>query len=466
MSSSAGTGIVILARAGALREAWIQACGRSHGAALHVLPDQTGDAWINAAVSALLHLDRPGTRTLVAVVPRDCAGVASARLLLLAGAGDVVREDDPDPAGTLAAVVERLAVRTDRAHALERAGLLGRTPSMRRVRIRLAEALEDTDLPVLLLGETGTGKWLAAHALHRADAQRQAHPFHALDCGAVSEGLFGSELFGHVRGAFTGAQDNRSGAIASAGAGTLLLDEIGELPPTLQAAFLAALQDRRFRPVGSDRAEPIRCRIVAATNRDLPAMVRDKQFRPDLFFRLDGLRVTLPPLRDRRADLPDLFAAMLTRHAPAGWRTAQTDPEVLEFLGDHPLPGNVRQLETIARQAIRAAGPAARVRVSHLPLELEPFEREVLTPVPPDIREMVAQGMRLSSILAACTRNAVTAALQLSELRLGVGRRTEVIRTAASMLGVSERTLYYRLRDAGEPVQAIDPRPGVHPADR
>lgn len=225
--------------------------------------------------------------------------------------------------------------------------LIGASVPMRAVYAML-ERLQTTDTTVLLLGETGTGKDVAARALHEA-SRRSASPFHAVDCGAIPEHLFESELFGHVRGSFTGAVSHRAGAFEAAHGGTLFLDEIGELPLPMQAKLLRALETRSVRRVGSNVAIPYDVRIVAATNVNLAEMVNRGTFREDLYYRLAVVEVPLPPLRERRGDvalLARLFHEQLTGSA-ANW-----DPAIVARFESRAWPGNVRELRNAVERAI------------------------------------------------------------------------------------------------------------------
>ncbi len=237
--------------------------------------------------------------------------------------------------------------------------LLGRSPALRRALAQL-DAAVDTELPVVVQGETGTGKELFARALHDHGARR-ARPFVAVNCAAISDALFEAELFGHARGAFTGADRARSGLLARAEGGTLLLDEIGELPVARQATLLRALETRRFRAVGSDDERAFDVRIVAATNRDLEAAVEDGTFRRDLLYRLRVLEITVPPLRERAGDVELLLRHFLGK---AGSR-ATLSAAAQAALDGYPFPGNVRELLHLA-QRFAAAG-VARIDVAHLP---------------------------------------------------------------------------------------------------
>jgi len=406
------------------------------------------ERWFAAAQQAVRQGVAAGSPGIVVLMPRGMADAFVVQALLTAGADDVFAEHDRDAVDLLTEAADRLRTRALLgARLVKEGGLVGRSRVMESVRRRLAGAARHSDLPTLLLGETGTGKLQAARALHALDAERHAQAFHSVDCGSIVEGLFGSELFGHAHGAFTGARSARSGAIATAGGGTLLLDEIGELGPTLQASFLSALQERRYRPVGSDREYEMRCRIMAATNRDLPALVDRGAFRADLFFRLDGMRVELPPLRERREDIPELFQHLVQRRHPAGTEV-EIDADVLEALGDRDWPGNVRELETVAQRCARAAGDRARIRLAHLASQGlgEPRRTVVDVPEEESVESLVRSGVALEEIVAACRRRAVEVALHLAAGVNG-GGRSEQVEAAAIRLGVSRRTLYNVLKE-------------------
>jgi DNA-binding NtrC family response regulator len=229
--------------------------------------------------------------------------------------------------------------------------LIGQGPAMQQL-YKLMALLTDNDMPVLIHGESGVGKELVARGLHRYGIRRE-EPFVAVNCGAIPADLLESELFGHVRGAFTGAVETRSGKLAAAGAGTLLLDEVGELPPLLQVKLLRVLQERCFEPVGEHRPQRLRARILAATNRDLPQEIAAGRFREDLYHRLNTISLHIPPLRQRREDIPLLARHFLARAAGELERPAPAlAPDALDALVRHPWPGNVRELEHLLRRSL------------------------------------------------------------------------------------------------------------------
>jgi transcriptional regulator with PAS, ATPase and Fis domain len=215
------------------------------------------------------------------------------------------------------------------------------------------ERVAGADIPVLVTGENGTGKELVARGLHLR-SERFEEPFVATNCAAVPESLIEAEFFGHVQGAFTGAERSRPGLFLEAGAGTLFLDEIGEMPAGLQARLLRVLQERVVSPVGSSEEKPIRCRVVAATNKDLATEVEGGGFREDLYYRIRGLELRVPPLRERGEDTVRLARHFLEKHAelrPAGRPALHLGKDAPEWLLSQSWPGNVRQLESLMRAA-------------------------------------------------------------------------------------------------------------------
>jgi transcriptional regulator with PAS, ATPase and Fis domain len=232
-------------------------------------------------------------------------------------------------------------------------GIVGESSKMMEVFRRVVRVSALSDFPVLIQGETGTGKELIANALHRLDAKRRSGPFIVANCGAISSGLAESEFFGHRRGAFTGADNERKGLFRSAQGGVIFLDEIGELSEALQAKLLRVLQEKRVLGVGFDQEVPIDVRIIAATNRNLEGMVRAGSFREDLYHRLNVLSVNIPPLCDHYDDLLPLIEHFLEKYSSlSGTPIQEVDLDFVEALMRVELPGNARQLENIVRSAI------------------------------------------------------------------------------------------------------------------
>jgi DNA-binding NtrC family response regulator len=246
----------------------------------------------------------------------------------------------------------RLERQVDIAQRFE--GIVGTTPGMNAV-FRLVESVASTDATVLLLGESGTGKELLARALHARSA-RAGRPFLPINCAALTETLLDSELFGHVRGAFSGASSNRAGVFEEATRGTLFLDEIGDIPPATQVRLLRVLQEGEIRPVGASEIRRVDVRIVAATHRDLRAAVRAGTFREDLFYRLAVVEIEIPPLRSRPGDIPLLAQHFVAKHAARFVRRPpRLDPLALSALQHHRWPGNVRELENAIERAVALA---------------------------------------------------------------------------------------------------------------
>jgi two-component system, NtrC family, response regulator HydG len=233
----------------------------------------------------------------------------------------------------------------------DQSGVLGASPRMREI-FHLLELVSPSDANVLLLGETGTGKELVARAIHR-NSPRAAGPFVVVNCAALPETLMESELFGHERGAFTGAVSRQEGRFLLAHRGSLFLDEIGELSLTTQAKILRVLQTREFEALGSTRTLKVDVRIIAATNRNLEARVRDGRFRDDLFYRLNVFPIVLPPLKERLDDLALLADHFLRTYGAKNRRKIKAmSPEVLQAFQDYPWPGNIRELENVIERGV------------------------------------------------------------------------------------------------------------------
>ena len=251
---------------------------------------------------------------------------------------------------------------SERDEQFDHYGIIGRSRSMEEV-IRRAELVAETKSTVLITGETGTGKELVARAIHARSAQHDM-PLIKVNCAAIPETLLESELFGHVRGAFTGATATKKGKFALADGGTIFLDEIGTMSATLQSKLLRVLQEREVEPLGSERTEKIDLRVIAATNRNLRQMVADGKFQEDLFYRLNVIPIEIPPLRERRDDIPALVEHFVQKHAQRiGRRVERMDEGVLTGLQAYDWPGNVRELEnTIERAVVLTTGPVITAR--------------------------------------------------------------------------------------------------------
>ncbi len=306
--------------------------------------------------------------------------------------------------------------------------LIGHSISMQRVRERLLRAGR-RDFTVLITGESGTGKELAARFLHKHSARKDG-PFVPVHCGAIPEGLFESELFGHRKGSFTGADNDRAGLIESANGGTLFLDEIGEMPAAIQVKLLRVLQERRLRRVGDDAERDADVRVVAATNRDLAEEVQQGRFREDLFYRLNVVPVHMPPLRQRREDIPELVGALLQR---AGSDVTVTDA-CMERLAGLPLMGNVRELENLLYR-LTALSEGDELDASLLNELYAPGDGAAVS-----VQEMQRQGMDLDQALEQVERSMIEEAMQASG-----GNATQ----AAKQLGITFRSMRYRLRKLG-----------------
>ncbi|MEW6488275.1 MAG: sigma-54 dependent transcriptional regulator [Thermodesulfobacteriota bacterium] len=307
-----------------------------------------------------------------------------AELAITSGAWDYVEKGDSFQAVVLALTravqyhLEKSA--PSKTRLLEREGILGDSPPLRDC-LRLLARAADSETNVLVTGETGTGKELFAWAVHR-NSRRAKGNFVVVDCTALPETLVEGMLFGHRKGAFTGATEDRIGLVKQADGGTLFLDEVSEMPLSLQKTFLRALQERRFRPVGAEREVTSDFRLVAATNRDLDDLVRQGTFREDLLFRLRGFALHLPPLRERGADVRELARRHVARLCERdGLATKGFSPDFFPTLERHTWPGNVRELVQALERAVAAAGdPPTRIPV-HLPPEVRVrAARAALTP--------------------------------------------------------------------------------------
>jgi formate hydrogenlyase transcriptional activator len=334
------------------------------------------------------------------------------------------RERDARIAELEARVADLERFRRDEARAeRDLRSLTGDSPAMRAVRLAIQQVAQ-TDSTVLIRGETGTGKELVARAIHQLSPRRE-HLLVAVNCAALAPGVIASELFGHEAGAFTGATRRRTGRFELAHRGTIFLDEIGELPPETQVMLLRVLQERAVVRVGGAGPVPVDVRVVAATHRDLSAAVAEGRFRADLFFRLNVFPIPVPPLRERREDVPDLVRHFLLRFSRRMGKTVTAvSPATLQLLADYHWPGNVRELENLVERAvIVATGDTLQVD----PHWLEPARADRSTAAP-------------RPALAELERHAILDALERCRGKIyGAGG-------AAAALGLKPTTLYGKMR--------------------
>jgi transcriptional regulator with PAS, ATPase and Fis domain len=353
-------------------------------------------------------------------------------VLRSAGAAAVCRGDATPLCDAIGALAGETAQRPDAAEP-PRTGLIARSAAMRDV-LALADRAMGSSATVLLSGETGTGKEVLARAIHDGSARRRA-AFVAVNCAAFPETLLESELFGHMRGSFTGADKNQQGLFESAQNGTLFLDEIGETSASLQAKLLRALQEREVRPIGGTKPRKVDVRVVAASNRALPREVASGRFREDLYYRLAVFRIALPPLRERADDVLPLAAYFLRRHgAREGKPGCQLSREAADLLLAHSWPGNVRELENEMQRALAIAEPGETIAVRHLSDRLQ----ETLHPLEAAARPDAPESLRaqLARAEAWMLRRALEA---------HAGRRAATART----LGITREGLYKKMRRFG-----------------
>lgn len=314
----------------------------------------------------------------------------------------------------------------------ERFGLgaiIGHSPSMRGV-FQLIETVAGTNTTILISGETGTGKEMVARAIHQASARRNQR-FVALNCSAIPETLLEAELFGHVRGAFTGATTSREGRIERADKGTLFLDEVGTMPMSLQMKMLRVLQEREFERIGDNKPVKVDARVVAATNADLPKMVKDGTFREDLYYRLNVIQIELPPLRERRDDIP-----VLVQHFVSKYATGSVNPlvsqDVLRRLMTYEWPGNVRQLENAIERAVALLGGRSTIELTDLPPEIQSAPLTLLPAL-----DFPDAGVDLPGMVEQMERNLIARALA----RTGGNKAA-----AATLLNIKRTTLVEKLK--------------------
>lgn len=310
--------------------------------------------------------------------------------------------------------------------------IVGKSKRMKDV-YGLIEKIAATDSIVLIKGESGTGKELAARAIHLLSHRREK-PFVSINCGAVPENLLESELFGHMRGSFTGAVADKKGMFEVAEKGVLFLDEVGEMSSMTQVKLLRALQDRKIRRVGGTEEIPVDVRIIAATNQNLKKKIEEKKFREDLFYRLNVLSLEMPPLRKRKEDLPLLVSHFIKKYCQEmGRKTKRIAPEVMNVLESYPWPGNVRELENMIERVV-AIEERGIITKESLPEELLAPHKK------PDTSYLFEPGFSLNSYLDDIAKNYIKQARQAAGGKL---------RETASLLGISYRTLRYLIDKYG-----------------
>ncbi len=335
-------------------------------------------------------------------------------------------------------------------------GMVWQSAAMHRLIEQATRAAQISDVPVLILGESGTGKQLLAQYIHSLDPKRSHRKLQSVNCSTISGTLAESMLFGHRRGAFTGASEARKGIFRSAEGGTVLLDEIGELELALQPKLLHVLQDNTLTPLGSDQSVQCDARVIAATNRQLPALVQKGRFRLDLYQRLNVIALEIPPLRQRREDIPLLIDFFLKKYTDYYQHPIEgVEPAVYAFFENCTLEGNIRQLENAIRQTLALKGRGRIVSMDDIPQRLRtglgsstasrsndcPNDIPILTELVDAACKMVDAGsITLPEFVSACEETA---------LRKSLANSTESSSDLADKLGVSRRTLYNKIRKYG-----------------
>jgi DNA-binding NtrC family response regulator len=384
----------------------------------------------------------------IVVVMTAFATVNSAVEAMRIGAGDYLTK--PFTLEELSTVLDRAAHRRvfdvesrslrDRLRTGKGMGnMIGRSPAMEKLYRILSKVAYSTH-PVLILGESGTGKELVARSIH-CNGPHGDKPFIPVDCGSLVPTLIESELFGYVKGAFTGANRNKTGLLASADGGTVFLDEIGELPLELQGRLLRALQEKEVRPVGSTQSVPISARVLAATNRDLTAMVANGRFRKDLYFRLNVVNLRIPPLRERKADIPLLAANALDKVRRENGRSYTFSDEALRLMMDYDWPGNVRELEhSIERACALSSGPV--LHINDFPTQLQDHRMHAQRQ-----QEDATNGISL----AAAGQDQVLSIAEIEKQAIlnTIQQMKGDKLMAARLLGIGKTTLYRKLKEYG-----------------
>jgi DNA-binding NtrC family response regulator len=319
--------------------------------------------------------------------------------------------------------------------------IIGESPSIKKV-LNLIDQVADSESNILITGESGTGKELVAKALHFGSS-RSNRPFVPINCGAIPSELLESELFGHVKGAFTGAINNRIGRFEMAAGGTIFLDEIGDMSPSLQVKLLRVLQERHFEPVGSTKVIEADVRVVAATHRDLEAAVAEGSFREDLFYRLNVIPIHIPPLRERKSDIPILTNFFIeTFNKSKGKKISHLSPEAMQCLLDYPWPGNIRELENLMERLAILKG-FGEIEMQDLPNR---YSQSVTASLAPQSVEIPESGMDFNSAVDSYENELILRALE----KTGWNRNQ-----AALLLRLNRTTLVEKIKKKGlRPVEA------------
>jgi two-component system response regulator HydG len=313
--------------------------------------------------------------------------------------------------------------------------IIGRSAAVRDVLARIVR-IAPTDATVLITGESGTGKELVARAVH-ANSKRDQRPFVSVNCAAISETLLESELFGHVRGAFTGAVSARKGLFEEANGGTFFFDEIAETPPSFQAKLLRAIQEGEIRRLGDNKPIHVDVRIVAATNQDLKLAIEEKRFRQDLYYRLNVARFILPPLRDRREDIPQLVDHFVDKFARKMGKPTMVGEGVMDYLVNYDFPGNIRELENMVEQGVALAVNGVVQRDDVIPPEIQLSRRSHVADVASTGAPADAGGRSLQDVVDEAERRAIEGVLREVD-----GNKEK----AAEVLGLSSTTLWRKMK--------------------
>src|SRR5262245_24406531 len=401
------------------------------------LPGVDGSAVIEAAVARY--------PDIIAIVVTGYGTVKDAVEAIKRGASDFVSKpfQIDELLHVLGSAVEQRRLKSENAYLRSQLeeryrfeGVVGKSRPMARL-FQLLETVAPTNSTILITGETGTGKEVVARAIH-LNGPRRMHRFVALNCSAIPETLLEAELFGHVRGAFTGAVGNRQGRLEQAHRGTVFLDEVGTMSAALQMKLLRVLQEREFERVGDSHTTKVDVRVIAATNSDLARMVAEGQFREDLFYRLNVIPVHLPPLRERKEDIPLLvqhFLAILRNGAPTALTVSQ---EAMRRLMSFSWPGNVRQLENAVERAVALSAGRTQIDVGDLPTEVQKAQETALT----SAVTLPEDGLDLDAFIADIERDLIQRSLERTGGNKG---------KAARLLNLKRTTLVEKLKRLSSP---------------